>query len=69
MTEPPLEELVGESGGETLLPSVINFSLGMLRDFSSPLEKSKQFKTLSELKNYWGCVVPAKSRERKIANI
>jgi len=34
---------------------------------SSSLEKSKQFKTVSELKNNWGCVIPAKSRERKIA--
>lgn len=32
---------------------------------SSSQEKSKQFKTLPEQKTYWGCVTPAKSRERE----
>lgn len=66
MTEPSLEELVGERDEETLLSSVIRFSWGMLKGFSPSLEKSKQFRTLSELKNCWGCVIPAKSRGEKL---
>lgn len=61
-----------KTGGREWRRNVVPFSSSfLLRNaeglLSSPLEKSKQFKTLPELKNHWHFVIPAKSRERQMA--
>lgn len=57
----------GREWSRNITPFGNSFLLRKAEGLLSPsLEKSKQFKTLSELKNYWGCVIPAKIRDRKI---
>lgn len=58
------------TGGRQWVRNIIPFSNSFLPRnaeglLSSSQEKSKQFKTLPEQKIYWGCVIPAKSRERE----